>query len=330
MENIFKNKTILITGGAGSIGSMIVKKLLEYDPLRLRVFDNNEDGLFNLEREINSARVRYLIGDVRDPKRLQMGLEGVDVVFHTAALKQVPLCEYNPFEAVKTNVIGTQNVIDACLNTEVKKMINISTDKAVSPINVMGATKLLTERLTTTADRYKGKKDIIFASARFGNVLNSKGSVIPLFHQQIKKGGPVTVTNLDMKRFVMSIATAVNLVFKVTEMAKGGEIFILKMPVLRISDLAEVMIEELAPKYNYKPEQIKIEVFGERKGEKLSEELVTEEEIINAQETKEMFIIDPYKKENAVKNFPQVSSSFNNKNYVLSKKEIKELIKTFK
>ena len=289
----FYSKTILITGGVGSIGSEIVRKVMEYCPKVVRVLDTNETGLFDLEQELQSKKIRLFVGDVKDRGRLKRAIEDVDIVVHAAALKHVPLCEYNPFEAVKTNTIGTQNLIDVAIDEEVEKFITISTDKAVNPVNVMGATKLLAERLTVSANFYKGRRKTAFSCVRFGNVLDTRGSVIPQFRKQIKNGGPLTITNPDMTRFMMSIPNAVELVLKATEISKGGEIFILKMPALRAKDLAEVMIEELAPKYGYKSEEIEVKIIGKRFGEKMHEELMTEDESTNAYEIEDMFVVLP-------------------------------------
>lgn len=271
----FEGKKILVTGGAGSIGSEIIRQVLKFNPAVIRVLDINESGLFELEQELSNykGRVAFLTGDIRDKDRIIRAMENIDIVFHAAALKHVHLCEYNPFEAIKSNVIGTQNVIDACLNNNVKKMVFISTDKAVNPNNVMGASKLLGERLTIAANGYKGPRDTLFFCVRFGNVLASRGSVIPLFRDQIRKGGPVTVTDPDMTRFIMSIPSSVKLILKATASTKGGEIFILKMPALRVGDLANAMIKELAPKFNHRPQDVKISVIGKRPGEKMDEEL---------------------------------------------------------
>jgi UDP-N-acetylglucosamine 4,6-dehydratase len=289
----YKGKKILITGGVGSIGSELARRLLPLEPGIVRIFDNNETGLYDLQHELGSRRVRILIGDLRDRDRLVMALEGIDLVFHAGALKHVPLCEYNPFDAVKTNVIGTQNVLDAALVCGVKKVINVSTDKAVSPTNVMGATKLLAERLTISANYYRGEKKTVFSSVRFGNVLNSRGSVIPIFRRQIDLGGPVTLTHPEMTRFYMDIPSAADLIIRAGMLAQGREIFILKMPAIRITDLAEVMIRELAPRSGHDPSSIRLEIIGKREGEKLSEELMTEEEAERAYESDEMFIILP-------------------------------------
>ncbi len=279
LNNFYKDKNILVTGGTGSIGSEIVKKLIKLNPRIIRVLDNNETALFELEQELNSKKIRTFIGDIRDKERLKRAFEHVDIVFHAGALKHVSLCEYNPFDAVKTNVLGTQNVLNAALDMNVKKVIMISTDKAVSPINVMGATKLLAERLTISANYYVGERDTVFSCVRFGNVLDSRGSVVPIFKKQIQKGGPITITDPEMTRFVMSIPEAVNLILEAGEIAEGKEIFILKMPALNIVDLAEVMIDLLAPKYGFNNDDIKINYIGKRLGEKMYEELMTVDEL---------------------------------------------------
>lgn len=294
MGNIFQGMNILVTGGTGSIGSEVVRKVLQYEPKVVRVFSSDEDGLFCLEKELKTQpNVRFLLGDIKEKERLRMAIEDIDLVFHAAALKHVPLCEYNPFEAVKTNVLGTQNLIEVARDEEIDKMITISTDKAVNPVNVMGATKLLAERLTISANYYKGIRKTIFACVRFGNVLNSRGSVVPLFREQISGGGPVTITDPDMTRFVTSVSRAAEMVLQAAEITRGGEIFILKMPALRIGDLAEVMIEGLATCYGHKPEKIKIEILKKRPGEKNHEELMTQDEAQTAYETSGMFIITP-------------------------------------
>ncbi|OGD56702.1 hypothetical protein A3E73_00580, partial [Candidatus Beckwithbacteria bacterium RIFCSPHIGHO2_12_FULL_47_17] len=243
------DKTILITGGVGSIGSELVKKILELNPKQVRIFDNNEFKLFeSMQQYQKQQNLRFLLGDVRDKDRVNWAMQTVDTVFHTAALKHVALNEYSPFESVKTNVIGTQNLLESALTNNVETFINISTDKAANPTSTMGASKLLAERLTVGADHYKGKVETVFASVRFGNVLNSSGSVVPIFLEQIKGGGPVTVTDKNMVRYFMTIPAAVDLIFEAAQIARGGEVFILKMPALKIADLASVMIETLAKK----------------------------------------------------------------------------------
>jgi FlaA1/EpsC-like NDP-sugar epimerase len=293
-SDFFRGKNILITGGTGSIGSEIARTLLNCRVGVVRILDIDEEAQFELAQELRSrSNVRFLMGDVRDKERIKRAMEDIDIVFHAAALKHVPSCEYNPFEAVKTNVLGTQNVIEAAIDEEVEKFITISTDKAVNPINVMGATKLLAEKLTISANYYKGPRKTAISCVRFGNVLGSSGSVIPVFAKQISKNEPVTVTDPNMTRFVMTIQRAVELVLKATQLSAGGEIFIFKMPAVRIGDLAEVMIEELAPKYGRRPSEVKTKLIGIRPGEKFHEELMTEEESVWAQETEDMFIVRP-------------------------------------
>jgi FlaA1/EpsC-like NDP-sugar epimerase len=291
LANFFKNKDILVTGGCGSIGSVLIKNLLNYDVKRVRSLDINETGQFNLQEEIKSSKLRILIGDIRDKRRLEWAMKGVDIVFHAAALKHVPLCEYNPFEAVSTNVYGTQNLIEVAREEGVERFLAISTDKAVNPINTMGATKLLSEKLVMNAAL--GEVRTIFSCVRFGNVINSSGSVIPVFKKQISEGGPVTVTSKDMTRFFMSSQESVDLIFKAAYKMKGREIFILKMQSLRIMDLAEVLIEELAPKYGYRPSDIKIKIIGVRPGERLYEALMTEEEAQHVEDQGDMFVLRP-------------------------------------
>ncbi len=326
MKSIFQDKNILITGGTGSIGSEIVRRILRHDPGVVRVYSNDEDGQFNLGQELQDyANLRLLIGDVRDKGRLRKAAESIDFIFHAAALKQVPLCEYNPFEAVKTNVIGAQNVIEVAMEENVGKVLTISTDKAVNPVNVMGATKLLAERLTISANYYKGARRTVYSAIRFGNVLDSRGSVVPLFREQIKKGGPLMVTAPDMTRFVIGIPRAVELVLGVAEVAQGGEIFVFKMPALRVGDLAEAMIEELAPRYGYRPENIKVKITGGRPGEKNFEELMTQEEAAGAYELDDMFILTSQVLEGAKKATVKRYSSEDE--VLLTKNEIKVMLK---
>lgn len=292
-KDYFKDKIILVTGGVGSIGKEIVKKALTFNPSIVRILDINETGLFQLDQELNSDKLRFLIGDVRDKDRLKRAMEDVDIVLNAAALKHVPLCEYNPFEAVKTNVIGTQNLIEVAMDEEVEKFITISTDKAVNPVSVMGATKLLGERLTISANYYKGTRKTAFSCVRFGNVLGSRGSVVPLFKNQILLNKMVTITDPSMTRFIMSIQEAVDLIFKVTKMSCGGEIFILKMPAINIQDLVDVMIDKISQDYNYQQEDIKINIIGKRAGEKKYEELMIDDEALNALEDDDLYIVLP-------------------------------------
>jgi FlaA1/EpsC-like NDP-sugar epimerase len=331
MKKFYENKTILVTGGCGSIGRTIVAQLLGMDAKEVRIYDNSELGLFKIETLYNGdKRVKCIHGDVRDQSQLRQWLNGVDYVFHAAALKHVPLCEYNPFEAAKTNIIGTQNVIEASLAAGIKVMINISTDKAIDPVNTLGATKLIGERLTLSASLRPGTTK--FACVRFGNVLNSDGSAIPIFLSQIQKGGPVTITHEDMTRFFMSLQDAVRLVLKAASITEGREIYILKMDSVKIPDLAGAMIELLAAKYGYKTEQIKLKTIGLRPGERITESLISEDEIPFAHEVDDMYVIrpqiyTPHFTEDRPKNLPDTKNLHSETANVLSKEEVKDMLK---
>lgn len=294
-SKFFKDKVILVTGGTGSIGSEIVRKLLKYPVRQVRVFSRGEYKQFVLAKEFRNepeGRVNFLIGDIRDRDRVILATEGVDMIFNAAAMKHVHLCEFNPFEAVKTNVIGTQNLVESARFQNIDKYVHVSTDKAAMPVNVMGATKLLAEKIAISAEQYKGgQRKTVFSAVRFGNVFASRGSVVPLFLEQIKNGGPVTLTHREMTRFMMSIPQAAELVLKAALYSKGGELFILKMPVMRIEDMAKAMIAILAPKYGHDPKNIKIEMVGKRDGEKIYELLMTAEEAEDIYENEDMFCI---------------------------------------
>ncbi|HZH34288.1 MAG TPA: SDR family NAD(P)-dependent oxidoreductase [Pyrinomonadaceae bacterium] len=284
-------KSILITGASGTIGSNLLKYVLTLEPKVVRALDHHEHGLFQLQQEIGDRDdVRWLLGDIKDADRMRRAMEGIDVVLHTAALKHVFLGEYNPFEIVQTNLLGLQNVIQASLENRVERMIFTSSDKAVNPTNAMGASKLMGERLVAAAQEAAGSSGTIFAAVRFGNVVGSNGSVVPIFEQQIRKGKEVTLTDKRMTRFVMGMEQAVRLVLHAAEIAVGGELFVLRMPSLKISDLADVMIENLAPGYGFKPEQIKIKQVGARAGEKIYEELLIDSELPNAFEDEELVV----------------------------------------
>jgi len=294
MKEFYKGKKILIIGGTGTLGHGLLKRLLDYEPEVIRIFSRDEAKQYDMQFEYNGyGNIRFLLGDVRDKHRLERAMEGVDIVFHTAALKHVPACEYNPFEAVKTNVLGTQNVIEASIMAGVSRVVYTSSDKAISPTNTMGATKLLAERLISAADYYKGIHKTVFSAVRFGNVMGSRGSVIPLFKKQILDKKQVTVTNPEMTRFMMSLSQAVDLTLKAAAMATGGEIFVLKMPVIRLGDLADVIIEEMTKKAGADSDNIEKNIIGLRPGEKMYEELMAEDESKGALETGEMFIIPP-------------------------------------
>ena len=291
--SFYSNKTILLTGGAGSVGSQFVRALLNASPRNVVILDNNEGALYDLEQDLRSNKVSYFIADIRDKERIEPLFAGVDYVFHLAALKNVPMCEYNPYEAVKTNIIGTQNLIEVCVRHNVRKVIFTSTGKAVRPTTAYGASKLFAERLISIANTAEADSGTIFASVRFGNVLGSRGSVFPLFRRQIEAGGPVTITHEEMIRPRILMFNALKMISHACETARGGEVFIFKMKVMRITDVASVMIELLAPKYGHKPNSIGTAIIGVKPGEKLREELMTESEQRRAYETEDMFVIPP-------------------------------------
>ncbi|MCB1195085.1 polysaccharide biosynthesis protein [bacterium] len=332
MFDLFEGKKILVTGGTGSIGSEIVRNLMRYNPSEVRVFSRGESEIFDMQHSFSLfENITYLVGDVRDKSRLAKSIKGVDYVFHTAALKHVPTCELNPYEAVKTNVIGTENLIDLAVEEGVGRVISISTDKACSPTNVMGATKLLAERIIAAANCAHGNTNTVFASVRFGNVMASRGSVIPLFVKQIQQGGPVTLTSREMTRFMMTIPQAINLIFEATRIARGGEIFILKMPALCLVDLAEVMIEEIAPSFGFEPEDIALSLIGPRPGEKMYEQLLTYEESKLVAEYDNMFVLTSRLQNSAKANerFSSNAISYSsNQIPLLTKNEIRALLRT--
>lgn len=295
MRQFLEGKTILVTGGTGSIGSEIVRQVLHYDPKMVRVLSRSEHLQVTLMQDLGRAsNVVCFIGDVRNADRLNRAAVEADVIFHVAAMKHVPLCEFNPFEAVETNVIGAQNVVNAAITNRVPYVIAISTDKAVNPMNVMGGTKLLAEKLFTSAHYYAGVSGTRFACVRFGNVLGSRGSVVPAWTDQIAKRQPLTLTHPDMTRFFLSIPQAVGLVFKAMGRMVGGEIFILKMPVLRMGDLAEAVIEHFAPELGTDPKLVERTIVGLRAGEKMYELLMSEDEAGMALDVDDMFIIPPH------------------------------------
>jgi len=282
MENFLNNKTILITGGTGSFGKKFVELVLKHhNPKVIRVFSRDECKQSEMQKQFKDERLRFFIGNIRDKERLKKACEGVDVLVHAAALKQVPSCEYNPFEAIKTNVLGTQNVIDAVIDCGIEKAIMIGTDKAVNPVNLYGATKLCAERLFTQANAYLGGKKTQLAVCRYGNVLASRGSVIPIFKEQ-KKQAVLTITSSEMTRFWITLDQAVNFVISCFEKMQGGEVFIPKIPSMRIMDLAKAIAPES-----------KIKIIGIRPGEKLNEMLITTEEASHTREFDNCFIVLP-------------------------------------
>jgi UDP-N-acetylglucosamine 4,6-dehydratase len=291
---LFRGARVLVTGASGSIGARLVDRLLEREPEVVRVFGRDEtEQFYQRQKHGDDARVRFLIGDVRDRERVLRATEGIDVVFHCAALKHVEAGEYNPFETTLTNVTGTQNVIDACLATEVRTMVLTSSDKAANPTSVMGASKLLAEKLVTAAINYRGPHRTTFTSVRFGNVLGSRGSALELFEGQIAKGGPVTVTDPGMTRFIMTAGRAVELALRAASIARGGEVFVFKMPAARLSDLVDAAIAVYAPIHRQEPDGIRVVPIQPRPGEKPYEELMTYEESTRAKDLGDMYVVLP-------------------------------------
>lgn len=331
MVSILSNKSILITGGTGSIGEAIVKKALCDGAKRIRIFSNDENGLYHLENELeNKRKLEFIIGDIRDEEMIDTIVKKIDIVFHTAALKHVDRCELNPSEAITINTIGTKNLIKSALREKVKKVVSISTDKAVNPIGVMGATKLLAEKLIA-AEAFRHASATIFTAVRFGNVINTRGSILPKIERQIQKGGPITLTDKKMMRFFMTKDEAINLILLATKIAKGGEIFVLKMPLVRLEDLFDCMKEVLAPKYGYKPTKIMTKIIGIRPGEKIIEYLLNDFEMENILETKNFFIIPPLTSNKKIR-YPNVRKPKNIKPYFTNLKPLKkkQIIKMLK
>ncbi|MCP4594844.1 MAG: polysaccharide biosynthesis protein [bacterium] len=283
-------QVVLVTGACGSVGSAVAHLLAQAPLERLRLLDQHEEGMHRLAGELTSPHCRYLIGDVRSPERVRLASRGCDMVIHTAALKHVALGEYNPSEVVLTNLVGLNAVIQAALENRVRRTAYTSSDKAAHPTSVMGASKLLGERIIAAARDLQ--ENSLFCCTRFGNVLGSSGSVVRTFLEQISRGGPVTVTHPEMTRFVMTLEQAARQIVGSCLAAEGGEVFVLKMPALRIDDLAEVMISKYAEYLGHRPESIERTYIGARVGEKLYEELMTTEEATRARELEHQFVID--------------------------------------
>ena len=279
----WNDKVVLVTGGTGSFGKKFIEVMLrEYHPAKLIIFSRDE--LKQHEMRVNGfdhPSLRYFIGDVRDEQRLFRAMNGVDIVIHAAALKQVPACEYNPMEAIKTNILGSSNVIEAALDAGVKKVMALSTDKAVNPVNLYGATKLAAEKLFVQSNSYAGRTVTRFSSVRYGNVVGSRGSVIPIFLQQ-RENGRLTITDSRMTRFWLTLEQGVRFVIRCTEAMRGGEVFVPKIPSTRIIDLARV----IAP-------DAELDVIGIRPGEKLHEVLIHEDEARSTVELDDMFVVMP-------------------------------------
>ena len=283
---MYEGKKILITGGTGSLGRALTKRLLELNAETVRIYSRNESFQINMQAEFNDDRLRYFIGDVRDLPRLIRAMEDVDIVFHAAAIKHVPIVEYNPFEAIKTNVVGSQNVIDACLHENVETVVCVGTDKAVSPLNTYGATKLLMEKLFITANNYTNtaRHRTKFIAIRYGNVLASSGSVLPLFIKQLKEGKKITITDPMMTRFNITMNQALDFIVRTSMKGIGGEVFIPKLKAYRLGDLKDVLLDLLK-------QDSQTEIISVRPGEKYHESLINNDEIRNTFEDNEDYVI---------------------------------------
>ena len=330
----FKDKKILIVGGTGTIGKTLVKQTLKEGPKVIRILSRDEHKQFELERynEFEDySKIRFLIGDVRDYDRLERAMNNIDVVFNLAAMKHVPSCEYNPDEAIKTNIIGMQNVIRAAIKNNVECVLFTSSDKAINPTNTYGATKMLAEKLVQAANHSKGNAKTKFVAVRFGNVMGSRGSVIPLFRKQIFDNREITVTDPNMTRFMMTSEQAIKLLMDVCKISKGGEVFILKMPVIKLRDLAEIVIEEVKNKYKIN-EDINIREIGLRPGERMYEELMTEDESYKGLDLGNMYVLS--NKECSLKDYSKYFSNIKKceiQEYSSHKAEVisKELVRKF-
>jgi len=279
----WKDQVVLLTGGTGSFGQTFTEVMLrEFKPKALRIYSRDELKQWEMEKKFkHDESLRFFLGDVRDEDRLRRAMAGATLVVHAAALKQVPLCEYNPFEAIKTNVLGAQNVINAALDAAVPRVLALSTDKAVNPVNLYGATKLCAEKLFVQGNFYAGKRDVRFGCVRYGNVVGSRGSVLPLFKEQ-RKTGRLTVTDENMTRFWITLEQGVAFVLRCIERMKGGEIFVPKIPSMKIVDMARAVAPECS-----------IQFTGIRPGEKIHEVLLSEDEARSALEFDDMFVIHP-------------------------------------
>ncbi len=288
-DKLFKGKKVMVTGGTGSFGHVVMKRLLEQEPQELRVFSRDEDKQDRMKYEFKEYEksLRFVLGDVRNKQSLIKGMRGVDVVFHAAALKQVPPLEVNPWEGAQTNVMGAQNIVEAALELDIPKVVAISTDKAVEPVNAYGMSKALQEKLIIAGNVYKDGRKTVFSCVRYGNVLGSRGSIVPLFKKQITEGKAITLTHKDMTRFALTLDQAIDLVFLAYKDSAGGEIFVLKNPGHTVTDLAEVMLKELDAKNK------KIETIGIRPGEKVHETLISPTESLKTVERKDHYIVLP-------------------------------------
>ena len=321
---IFDKKTILITGGTGSFGNAFLNRVINSDALEIKIFSRDEKKQDDMRKHYSNEKLQFIIGDVRDKDALLDATHGIDYIFHAAALKQVPSCEFYPLEAVKTNILGTENLLDAAIRSNVKKVICLSTDKAVYPINAMGISKSMMEKIMVAKSRVSSSTKI--CGTRYGNVLASRGSVVPLFVNQVNQNEPITITDPDMTRFIMTLDDAINLVLYAFENMTGGEIFVQKSPSSTIGDLAHAVLKIL------NKEKHKIDIIGTRHGEKKYEALLSREEMSYALDKGDYFIVPPDLRDLNYEKFTEegnnilsVAEDYNSHNS--SKLSINEIIK---
>jgi len=320
---VFDGKKVLITGGTGSLGKALTKKILKTNVDTIRIFSRDELKQVQMQSEFDDKRIRFLIGDVRDKERLLRAFEDIDIVIHAAALKHVPVAEYNPFEAVKTNVYGSENVLNACLDKNVELALAIGTDKAVSPFNTYGATKLLMEKLFISGNYYKGKQreNLKFLCVRYGNVLGSRGSIVPTLSKQILDGKKITITDPNMTRFNITMTQAIDLIFRTIKNGDGGQVFIPKLKAYRVGDMKDAILDLMDAKND-------VEVISVRPGEKYHEVLINKDEIRNSLESETDYIIFDEKMNNK-NNLPfsnLIEQYSSDKVELFTKNELKDIL----
>lgn len=329
----YTGKKILVIGGTGSIGKGLINEIVKQNPEVVRILSRDEYKQFIMENELDDkSKFRFLIGDVRDYERVERAMNDIDIVFNLAAMKHVPACEYNPTEAIKTNVVGMENVIKAAIHYNIESVVFTSSDKAISPTNAYGATKLLAEKLVQAANFSKGTAKTKFVAVRFGNVMDSRGSVIPLFKKQIEENRKITVTDAEMTRFMMNLGQAVKLIMDAGESSLGGEAFVLKMPVVKLYDLAEVVIEDTCKKLHINKNSVELQTIGLRAGERKFEELMTEAESELAFDLGHMYAVIPSTYNSLLKEFYKGNDkakicSYNSSDIVpITKEEVRSLL----
>ena len=322
VEKNFKDKNILITGGTGSFGHQIISQLLKFKPSKIVIFSRDEKKQYDMQNEFeHNDLLEFIIGDVRDYNRVYEAMKGIDIVYHAAALKQVPQCESHPFEAVKTNILGAENVRATAIRNDVSTVIVISTDKAVKPVNVMGMTKAIQERIILNPNN--GKWNTKFLCVRYGNVIGSRGSVIPFFKERIKENKFLPVTDYRMTRFLLTLEEAIDLVFKATFEAESGQLFVKKMPACRIIDLARAMAKAITGREDYPIKEV-----GIRPGEKIHEVIVSEEEMRRAVETETHYVIYPHGKLEEPQLIRDIGEYTSNNTKMLNDDEIISLLRS--